>query len=255
MEETGLSREDAENAVSQTKEKIGAGLRDYVRYRLWEVAPEDLEEEYKKRVERRKRRLEQRESCINAVSEAKGIQREEALEMIRDARSRIGISFKDYEKFSFWEISPDDQQAQYDKIKERREKRRQQREECITSSMEDMGWSRQEAEDKLADARKRLDISFKDYAKHAFWKLSEEQQEIEYQKILEKKERQRLRKEECIADAMNEMGWSRQEAEEKVRDARKRLGVSYNDYRKHHFCRMSEEKQKLYYDKILSKKK
>lgn len=255
MEETGMSREDAEGAVAQTKEKIGAGLRDYVRYRLWEVAPEDLEEEYKKRVERRQRRLEQRESCINAVSEAKGIQREEALEMIRDARSRIGISFRDYEKFSFWEISPDDQQAQYDKIKERREKRRQQREECITSSMEDMGWSRQEAEEKLADARSRLDISFKDYAKHAFWKLSEEQQVKEYQNIQEKKERQRLRKEECIAEAMNEMGWSRQEAEEKIKDARKRLGVSYNDYRKHHFCRMSDEKQKLYYDKILSKKK
>ena len=139
-------------------------------------------------MEKKLRRKKQRESCINAVMEAKGLEREEARALIRDARERTGISYRDYEKNAFWQYGEEEQEEKYAVILERKERIRQNKEDCIAAAMEDMGWTRQEAVEKIRDARKRLGISYKQYRKHSFHKIPEKKQQIYYDKYIKKKQ-------------------------------------------------------------------
>lgn len=53
---------------------------------------------------------------------------------------------------------------------------------------------------------------------------------------------------------METAGWEREEAEQQIKDARERLGISYNDYRKNNFCLLSIEEQEEKYKAIKIKR-
>lgn len=135
-----------------------------------------------------------------------------------------------------------------------RKRNRQQREKCIVEAMAGAGWDREDAANQIKDTRERLGISYKDYIKLEMWSVPPELQEEKYNKELQRRERNKQRKEKCIASAMEAAGWDREFAEKQIADARKRLGISYNDYRKYKFCLIPEEKQQDQYEKILVEK-
>ena len=117
MAETGWTREKTEEMIKEVCARLDIKRKEYVRYKPWNVEqPEDLEEEYKKRFERRERKKQQRESCLQTVIADTGMERNEALAMIRAAREKTGISFKDYEKYTFWKVPEDKQRLHYDKL-------------------------------------------------------------------------------------------------------------------------------------------
>lgn len=137
---------------------------------------------------------------------------------------------------------------------EKKAAKKEAKEACILSVIEATGCEREEAERQIKDARKRLGISYKDYRKNQFCLIPIEEQEETYKAILEKRERRRIQKEKCITSAMETAGWEREEAEQQIKDARERLGISYNDYRKNNFCLLSIEEQEEKYKAIKIKR-
>ena len=68
------------------------------------------------------------------------------------------------------------------------------------------------------------------------------------------REKNRKRRERCIEHAMKTAGWTREQAEEQIADARERLGVTYNEYRKNNFCLLNEEQQEAAYRALEERK-
>lgn len=127
-------------------------------------------------------------------------------------------------------------------------------EKYIISVMEKTGLSREHAEKQIRDARKRLGITYRDYDRYDFYNIPVTDQEVEYRKICERKERRKQQKESCIKDAAERMGWSVQYAEDQIQDARNRLGISYRDYERYDFCNIPVENQEHIYEQIVSSK-
>lgn len=203
------------------------------------------------KAERRKQRMD---NCIEETVAATGWDKEQAKEHIRSTRARTGITFKDYIKFEFWNIPDENQEEEYNRIIERRERLKKQREESITAIMDAAGIDREQAVAQLKDAKERINISHKEYVKLKMWEVPEEEQQAVYEKELERKARIKKQKEDCIVYSMEKAGWTREYAEEQIKDARKRLGITYNDYRRNDFCLIPVEKQQGAYEKVLENK-
>ena len=57
----------------------------------------------------------------------------------RDARKRLGISYRDYDRYDFYNITVADQEEEYRKICERKERRKKQKESCIKDAARTSG--------------------------------------------------------------------------------------------------------------------
>lgn len=148
----------------------------------------------------------------------------------------------------------------FEKERAREEKRqraelaKKRREECIAATIESTGWSHEYADEKINEAREKLGVKYKDYTKFELWKYEGEEQEEEYNRCIERRERIKKQKEECIMSAMKKTGWDRAYAEQQIKDARERLGITYVQYMKYDFCLIPEKKQSKKYAKILKNK-
>ena len=203
---------------------------------------------------RQKRNKEIRENCIALCMEDTGWERADTREKLRNIRQLLGIGYKDIAAYKAWRFDPENLEEEYKKAVERQERIRKNREDCIAKTMESTGWDMDRAKAEIKDARERLGVSYKDYASFELWKYPAEEQEEVYQKALRRRERIAQQKEQCITYAMDIMGWDREHAAEQIKDARKRLGISYKDYYKYKFCLIPVDEQQAEYDKILSEK-
>lgn len=178
---------------------------------------------------------EKNEKYIQKVMEKTGWSHRKASKQMKSAKQNVGISYQDYNRYNFYEISVEKQEEEYQKIKKKKEakKRKQQRKEnCIVFTMEKTGWSREEAEAHIEDTKKRLNISYKDYREFKLYNIPKEQQQEKYEKALKKRERNKKRRENAIAFTMEQTGWSRKETVARINDVKKRLKITYPEYKK-----------------------
>ena len=220
----------------------------------YDPAPGEAFNETVHEEERKLRRKKLRDSCVAAAMEGAGWDKETARENIRDTRQRLGIGYKEYEEFKLWRYSPETQEEEYHKAVKRKERREKQKEQCIENAIAGTGWDRETALNNIRAARKLLDIGYKEYDEYKLWKYPTDELEEEYPKAVAKKEKIERQKEECIAHAMDLMGWDRDQARQQINEARKRLGVTYNVYRKNNFCLMTPEEQDREFEKIKLRK-
>ena len=153
-------------------------------------------ESFTKEMEERDRRRQQREEHIISVMKSSGWDREYTEQHMRESREKLGISFKTYDRYDFWQYSPDEQEAEYKRISERREQNRSQKQLCIKTSMIAEDWDREYAEEHLNEARERVGITYKDYNQYGFWKYSAEEQEDAYRQIRARKKKTKLKSDE-----------------------------------------------------------
>lgn len=129
------------------------------------------------------------------------------------------------------------------------------KEKHIQAVMKKTGWDYEYAVEQIQDARKRLDITYKDYNICKMYEVPIEEQEAEYQKVLNRRARRKQRRERAIASIMKKSGWSREYTIEQVEEAKKSFGITYLDYNKYNFHKVAKEEQEAKYNKILEKKK
>ncbi len=203
------------------------------------------------KAERRKLRMD---NCVVETVAATGWDAEVAKNHIKETRKRTGMTLKDYVKLEFWNVPADQQEEEYRRILDRRERIKQQREEQISAVAAGAGCDKDTAAKYLKDAKDRIGIPYKDYIKLEFWNIPVAEQEEKYKKELERRERRKKNKEECILHAMETAKWERDFAEKQIIDARKRLGISFKDYKKYNFCLIPEKDQQEQYENVLAKK-
>ncbi|MDY2679846.1 MAG: hypothetical protein SOV50_04245, partial [Lentihominibacter sp.] len=153
-------------------------------------------ESFTKEMEERDRRRQQREEHIISVMKSSGWDRAYTEQHMREARDKLGISFKTYDRYDFWQYSPDEQEVEYKRISERREQNRRQKQLCIKASMIAEDWDREYAEEHLDGARNKVGISYKDYNRYGFWQYKADEQEEAYRQIRARKKKTKLQSDE-----------------------------------------------------------
>lgn len=118
-----------------------------------------------------------REKNILQVMEKTGWTHAYTMAQIKDARKRLGITYKEYNQYKMYDIPIEMQEKEYQKALERKEIRKKEREEIVSSVVEKTGWSREKARQQIMDARERTGCAWKEYLLYRFYELSEEEQE------------------------------------------------------------------------------
>lgn len=196
--------------------------------------------------------MKKEEQHVQAVMEKTGWSRGKAIDQMESAKMNVGISYKDYNKCDFHKFAENEQEEAYKKILEKREIRRQRKEHCITFTMEKTGWSYEEADKKIKDARKRLGLTYREYERYRMFQVPEEEQQEVYKRKVKntlRKKREKEIQENSLLRVMEITGWSREEATEKMEQAMEMAGSSYKHYLIYRFWELTEEEQKTYFTK------
>ena len=189
-----------------------------------------------------------KDSIIIKVMEKTGWTHEEADRRITAAKENLGISYQGYFANGFYNMTEEEQKQKY---AEMLAKQAETKERCIQAAMEYNGWSREEAEHEVEDARKRLNVFYKDYVSYHFYKLSADEQQERYEAILRKRharipstDRESYeQKQEIIKKVMEVTGWSYDDALAKITDAHKRTGCTYKEFLVYKFYTLDESVQ------------
>lgn len=191
-----------------------------------------------------------KEKHIQTIMEKTGWTREETIANVKKAKAKTGITYKDYARFDFHLVSEENFEEEYQKLLKRKERRKQQKESCILTTMEKTGWTREEAVEKIKKAKKNTGITYKDYEKLEFYTVPENEQIKKYEELTKKKtkeEKLREQREEAIAKVMKITGWDYDFTKDKIADARKRTGCAYKEYVLYKFYELDEEEQSKYF--------
>lgn len=185
MEKTGWSRGKAIDQMESAKIKVGISYKDYNKCNFHQFAEEEQEEAYRKILERRELRRQRKEHCIAFTMEKTGWSYEEADAKIKDARKRLGLTYKEYERFRMFQVPEENQLTVYKrKVKNAQRKKREKeiQENALMKVMEITGWSREEADARMARAMEEAGSSYEHYLIYRFWELTEEEQKTYFTK-------------------------------------------------------------------------
>lgn len=195
------------------------------------------------------------EKHIQEVMGKTGWTYEVAVERMKAAKEKVGISYRDYNKYDFHKFSEGEQEEGYKKTLEEKERRRLQKENDIQEVMEKNNWTYEYAVEQMKKAKNKVGISYRDYNEYDFYKFSEEEQEEGYKKVLKKKENRKQQREHCILYTMDETGWDYEYAVEQIKDSKERLGITYSEYEKAKLFNVAKEEQEKAYSEYKKKQK
>lgn len=145
--------------------------------------------------------------------------------------------------------------SRYEQLEQQGKARKaEEKEQNIQKIMEKSGWSHAETVAHVEAARKLFGISYKEFNQHDFHAIPLTQQKEKYEEITAQKKKRkadRLKKKNAgyIADVVKATGWDPEYAEEKMKQAKKANGASYEHYAIYRFWELSEDVQKTYFSK------
>ena len=184
MEKTGWTYEQTTAEILAAKAQCGVTFRDYDRCDFHLLSPQEQTEKYAsilKKREREKKKMAAREAHIRNIMSATDWTYEETVAKVEAAKANCGISYKDYDNFRFYEVPVEEWTQAYCRINEQKEERKrfgqQLKEQCIEKTVTLTNWSRQEAEARIEDARRRTGCKYKEYIWYRFYELTPEEQE------------------------------------------------------------------------------
>ncbi len=133
-------------------------------------------------------------------------------------------------------------------------RRAEEKEGFIQTVMKKTGWDHAYAAAQMSEAKKQVGISYKNYVKHAFYLVPPEEQKEKYAAIKadtkEEKAAKKAKKNEAyLKTVMDATGWDKEYAQEKIKQANKENGVSYEHYAIYRFWELTPEEQKTYFSK------
>lgn len=120
MEKTGWTKNQTEEEIAKAKQEYGFSLKQYIRYEVYRLSDEEKEEKMTEITERKEKLDRQKAHAARKVSEATGWTEEESAEKISIAKKTIGVGFKDYVRYEFYNLSENEQKEAFEKLSERR---------------------------------------------------------------------------------------------------------------------------------------
>lgn len=137
--------------------------------------------------------------------------------------------------------------------------------QLVQEIVDNIACTKEEADQMLRDAKKRLGIKFKTYVKMRLYEVPVEKQREEYEKVLaeetmkkgknmSKSEKVQLDKHHAIMDVIKATGWDYDKAQNEIEKAKKRTGCSYKEYAMYKFYELEEKVQDELFLVALSRK-
>lgn len=194
------------------------------------------------------------EKRIESVMKKSGWTYDEVKASMKAARRAVGIKSRDYDRYDFWKVPEEEWEAEIKRIEEKKAAAEEKQEAIIASVMEKSGWSYDEAYADMKLAKQELSLRFSDYDKYDFWEIPKVEWSHAYNYVLSRKERSKKKDNENIQQVMENTGWDRESSLEALREAKKRLGVSFTEYNQHQLYKYDHEEQKKIYDAVLEKR-
>lgn len=126
----------------------------------------------------------------------------------------------------------------------------EKREETINFAMWCMDWPRRKAASAVDKARKEYGISYTNFALMELCRYPEEEwKQRNDDRTALRSQRKKEKEKKYVTAVCNETGWSYEDAEAKMKRAKKNTGASFENYFNFRFWELSEEIQKTYYTK------
>lgn len=126
-------------------------------------------------------RQAERDKHIESVMRKTGWDRKEAIDRMKAAKKLVGISYKDYDRNDFFNILEDDQDEVYQKIQERKARRRAQKEhreaEAVTRIMIVTSWDHDLVVERVREAQRRTGCTYGEYLAYRFYDMTRAQQD------------------------------------------------------------------------------
>ncbi len=252
------SEEEAAARLDESRAKLHVSYHDYRNLKLYRYELDEQKRRYQEYVEAREQEEKDRAACLKAVLHETSWNRDFALSRIEEATKRLGVSYRDYRLMRLYRYAPEKQAEQRDKILAKRAREKAEKDELVKAVAEASGWSFERAEQQMAKAEKSAGISYKNYLAAELYLYDPAEQEARYREFLALGAAELRDKRACVKAVREATGWTASQAEAQIEDARKRLGVSYQDYRTFELYRYSPEEQKAAYQRKharLSRKK
>lgn len=180
---------------------------------------------------------EEQRLCIAAAREKRRWSKKRAVQEVEDCIKRTGASYNQYLRYGLYNVPADYQTLALRRSKEKTKLDKEKIRQLIRDVAVATGWTYEEAREKMREARAKYGCTFKEYAYNGYYECSEEEIRSIHDSVVEikaeKKERIRQNKQEAIRKTMENLGLSRQDAEEyflSVRASTTCQPVEYMDY-------------------------
>lgn len=189
VEATGWTEEQAIKHIDLARKLDGVTYKKYIVLKLYQVEPENLAEEYKKRIDRRKRNEKKKQRCIDRTVNATGWDAETAQKHIMFAKKETGVKYDDYISLKLYQVDAEKLKEEYEKrvkLAEEEKKARRERifkqkvDKTVSELMRIKGWDEDFAREKFYEAHNRIGCTPKEYIMYRFYDLTPEQQETFY---------------------------------------------------------------------------
>lgn len=191
-----------------------------------------------------------REKHIQSIMAKSGWTHGETIKNVKEAKTRLNITYRDYDIGNFHSIPASEQQEKLDELIRARKERDELRAQRVLQLEEKTGWSHEKADAALKAARK-LGIGAGDYIRFELYNCPESELTetlAERRKSL-KSAKKSKKKESLLQTVMSETGWDRDTAERNMKKSFDICGAEYKDYVAYRFWEKSDEVQKTYFTK------
>ena len=171
MKETGWSHETALENIKAAKKEDHVGYKSYVRYRYWQLSDEE-----KKEVQKKLARIRRNKQRVQAVASITGWSNEQAKADMQKVKNELGVGFKDYVLYQFFELNDEERVAKAQGIQRRSVSKNRNEDERVRKVAAAMGCSEQEAREKMDECKARTGAHYRNYLSYRMWEMDEDMQ-------------------------------------------------------------------------------
>ena len=170
--------------------------------------------------------------------------------MLRDI-GRYKITEAIYMANAFYNLTAEEKKAKAKSVKELAAKTKEQREAAIQYARKEMGWDRATAIKNIAETRKRTKTTYYHYRKLRLARVSPEEQETEYKRLMELRQEMLQENQDVMEDLQIKTGWTWEEVLKNYEEIKSRINCNMRDYWMYKIYEMTpEEQDKLFHHNI-----
>ena len=155
-----MSFADAREDMRNARREYDISFKTYLEKRVWKVSDED-----RRKLGRKYNRY------AKQLEEITGMTYGKAIETLKAAHAKYGVTAKDYVMYSFFDMDEDEQADRAEKLKKKPQNIDKIRAKNVRAVMKATGWSEKEATEKMNEARERCGAYYKNYCEYRFWEL------------------------------------------------------------------------------------
>ena len=176
MGKTGLGREEVKAMMIRAHKDFGITYRDYDKFNFHKTPASEQKDRYQKILKRR----EAREQCLAMIMEYKSCTRKEAAGILDEARDRLGVSYRIYRRYHFFELEPAEQAERLAEINATQEARKAETESkearFADIIMKENGWDQDKLTEEFNKAAEVSGANMTDFFAFRMWELTPEEQ-------------------------------------------------------------------------------